>query len=717
MMAKKISTLIVFVLLLVGTTTAQKFKEKRAQKHFDRLEYALAAPLYETLAETNPSAQNVYMLAQCYQYMNKYEKALENYTILENTYPDTTFYYVNYGLLLKAAGEYQHAKNVFKQFLLKEPQSKLSEMVLDLVVSCEKADLLSKNKLGVYVKPTTLNTEYNDFASDFFSKNTLLFSSSRKSGYGSVYKYDQEAFLQVYKAEREEKEVFGEPELMEAPFNGSYHDGPVLFSPRFSAAFITRNDESFDQKNSEYKHHLNIYYANLKEGKWEDTKPFQHNTPDASEGHAAITPSGKYFFFASNRKGGFGETDLYMCTYTPTGWSYPVNMGELVNTPGQEMFPYAYNDSILYFSSDRLIGLGELDVFKAIIKNGEVDRVENLGAPINSNKDDFGFYVEHGKEFQGYFSSNREGGKGGDDIYFFKKSDYTVKALVVDSVTYDPIPLGDVKIRNNEGDTRETFTNRRGKTTINLGPGDQYVLSFSKTGYRVKRLNINTEGLVESKDTALIVELVKGNSVEFDALVVDETTQFPIPIAAVSIDYVQEGYHEDITTTPNGEFEYIADPEEKMVFKVSHPGYFSKTVPVEKHQKNPPLTIELTPIELNKPIEIEPIYYEFDKWNITPQAEVTLNKIVTIMSDNPNITIELSSHTDIRGTDNYNYDLSIKRAQEAIKYLVANGIQRIRLTYKVYGEKKVAIPCPPNVDCDEDVHQKNRRTEFRVTSF
>jgi outer membrane protein OmpA-like peptidoglycan-associated protein len=243
------------------------------------------------------------------------------------------------------------------------------------------------------------------------------------------------------------------------------------------------------------------------------------------------------------------------------------------------------------------------------------------------------------------------------------------------------------------------------------------VLSFSKVGYKVKRLRINTLGLKESKDTALIVELVKGNSLELDGRVIDALTKESIASAGVLVDYESENYKEELSANEDGRFTYISGPNDKIKFTASHPGYFSRTVPTQSHKRGEVLTIELTPIELNKPIEIEPIYYDFDKWMITAQAEVTLDKIVSIMQENPSITIELSSHTDIRGTDNYNYDLSIKRAKEAIKYLVSEGIDRIRLTYNVYGEKQVAVPCPPDVDCDEEVHQKNRRTEFRVTSF
>lgn len=715
MNAQKITFTLCLLLFGVGTINAQKFKERKANKHFERFEFAEAAPLYESLKKKNPTAEIVYRLAQCYQRMNQYDKALTQYEYLENNFPDTTFYYIDYGLLLKTASEYQHAENVFKQFLLKDPGDDRSAMVLDLIVSCKKAEALLKNKLGVYIKSINVNTENNDF-SPFLWNEKLLFTSSRKAS-GNNYKYDNESFLQMYSAVREANEVFEEPVLMPDPLNASLHDGPVMYSNRFSAAFITRNDENFELKNTENEHRLQIYYSNYEKGEWQELKPFQHNQNNTSTGHAAITPSGKYFFFASDRNGGKGATDLYMCSYSPSGWSNPKNLGDLVNTPGQELFPYAYNDSILFFSSDRHVGLGELDIFKAVIKNGEVVRVENLGAPINSNKDDFGFFLEDNKTFQGYFSSNRDGSKGGDDIYFFKKSIFSVKSLVVDSVTYDPIALGDVRIRNKAGEVRESFTNRNGKTNITLGPDDEFVLSFSKIGYKVKRININTQGLVESKDTALIVELIKGNSAEFQARVIDKITRKPISGANVELNYVGENYKEELISAPQGDISYVSDMNDPINFSVSHPGYFSQIVKATRHERGKMLTIELVPMELNKPIEIENIYYEFDKWNITPQAKVTLNKIVTLMHENPNITIELGSHTDIRGTDSYNYDLSIRRAKEAIKYIVSSGIDRIRLSYDVYGEKRVAVPCPPGIDCDDDVHQKNRRTEFRITSF
>ena len=709
-------SLIIIVLLSSLGVFAQKWSVKRANKYFDSYQYALAAPLYEKAVKSGVQPRVVYKLALCYHYQNLYKAALPHYQFLENNYPDSTFYYVGYGLLLKSLGEYQKAENVFKQFLLKKSDSEQGDEVLDLIVSCEKADDLKRNKTGTFVEGISINSEYNDFSPSVWNGN-LLFTSSRKGSMGtSVYHYDDQSYLKVYKAKVNGKKSFGEPELMDEEINGSLHDGPVLFAPKFSTLFLTRNNLDFKQKNNAFENRLKLYYSNYKDGKWEALKEFQYNDESYSVGHAALPPSGRFIYFTSDRKDGYGQTDIWFCRYTPNGWTTPQNLGELVNTKGKEMFPFALNDSVLYFSSDRLIGIGGLDIYKAIIRDGQVISVENLNAPINSEKDDFGFYLEDAKSFKGYFSSNREGGKGGDDIYYFQRTEFKINALVVDSVTYDPLSFVDVSISSENGHNHTDFTNQRGKVRIELLPGDQYSMSFLKEGYRVKRIPISTYGLQTAKDTSLIVELAKAETYEFDGQVVDKATQESIPGAKVKIVY-PDGIEENLTADQYGEFSFIGEPTKKYVFTASHDGYFAKTLNKPSLKQGERIILELIPITLNEPIEIEPIFYDFDQWNIRSDAAATLDKIALIMNENPNITIELSSHTDIRGTDDYNNDLSIKRAKSAINYLMSKGIDRIRLTYKFYGEKKVAIPCPPGVDCDEDVHQKNRRTEFRVTSF
>lgn len=693
----------------------QKSILKKADKHFKRLQYMLAIPLYETAVKNDTTFHSRSRLAECYMYTNNYNEAISNYQTLSEEHPNATFYFLNYGLLLKNKGEFQKAKVLFKRYLNNNLGDKNTDDILSLIRSCEKINLLKENPNAIYVNKLDINSDFNDF-SPIILNDELIFCSSRGTSVDRVYQYDGESFINFYKAKRLAEDKFEEPVLLEE-LNGRYHEGPAVFSKHYNTMFITRNNINYSAKKNKYVNKLKIYYSNLKDGEWQKMKDFQHNSNKYSTGHPAITPNGKHFYFVSDMPGGQGKTDIYVCHLTNKGWSKPRNLGDEINTSGKEMFPFVLGDSIIYFSSDRHEGLGGLDIFRAELIDGQVVSVKNLGAPINSEKDDFGFYLDDQKSFTGYFSSNRDTTSNSDDIYLFKRAHININCLVVDSLTYKKIPYSKVRITSKSGLTKDLYSDKNGKATLDMSPNREFTLTFSKKGYKTKRIPFSTVGLKKEIDTSFVVELVPGQDLDFSGIVVDKKTLQKIPSASIVMQQPQDGYMELLVSDSRGKFGFAGEQGKKVKLEVSKEGYFTGKMEIDKIEPNKDVIIKLDKIELDSNLDIEPIYYDFDKWDITPKSMHILNKVVSILKDNPDISIQLTSHTDIRGSFEYNHNLSIKRAKSAINYLVSNGIDRFRLTYDVYGETKVAIPCPPGEECDEDIHLWNRRTEFKIISF
>lgn len=709
---KQYNLTIIFVLCLLSYSFGQQ-AVKKADKHVARLQHKMAIPLYEYALEKDTTVHILKSLGDCYFAINSYQEANTYYTLLSNIFPQEKRHFIEYGMVLKNLGEYTRAKVLFKRHLESNIDSKRIKDILNLIKSCERIEKLKENTNFNYVSKLSVNGKYNDFSPIMF-ENYLMFCSSRRSTASRTYQYDGESYINFYVAERKGDTIYNEPLLFEE-LNGRFHEGPAVFSKRYQTMFLTRNNMTYKGRKNEHTNRLKIYFSNLRDEEFEEPKEFQHNSEDYSTGHPAINPKGNVFIFTSDRPGGKGKTDLYKCMLTKQGWSNPVNMGDKINTSGREMFPFIYNDTLLYFASDRHEGLGGLDIFQAVIKNGRVLKIENLQAPINSNKDDFGFFLEDLRSFKGYFSSNRDTVANSDDIYLVKRAFININCLVIDSLTYDAIPFSDVKVTAKSGIAKASYTNREGKAKLDMAPEEDFILTFHKKGYKPKRLPFSTIGLSKQLDTSIVVELVPGKEYMLDVVVINKKTKEVIPEAKVELE--QSDYKEIIDTDEKGELSFSTENTSPVKLVTSKKGFFKsrKTIPEITEDKK--VVVELVPIEQKMVLSLEPIYYDFDRYEIREDAAKTLDKLKNIMDENPSLIIEMASHTDIRGTTDYNHELSVNRAKAAIKYLMSKGIDRFRLTYNVYGESKVAAPCPEGEDCDDNVHQLNRRTEFKVANY
>ena len=420
------------------------------------------------------------------------------------------------------------------------------------------------------------------------------------------------------------------------------NEGSITFSKDgMFMIFAKGNDGKSSGRNN-----VDLYYSRYRSNKWQTPRLLNINNSKSWDSTPFLSVDGKTLYFASNRSNGYGGTDIYKANLNKRGrWINLQNLGPEINTPGNEMYPYISEDGKLYFASDYHLGFGGLDIMIATRKGGEISIV-NPGKPLNSEGDDFGIYFFN--QTKGFFTSNRIGGKGDDDIYTFVNNDPELKIvnykLTGNTLTpenensYLTLDNSTVKLTDRDNNIiEETFTGNDGSFSFIVYPEEEYFLVGEKENYFNSRVEFSTLG--KTADKAKLKDFVTNIS-------------------------------------------------------------FEKNLILEK-------------IILNKSIVLENIYYDLDKADIRNDAALELNKLIRILIDNPKISIELSSHTDDRATVEYNLNLSQRRAESAVNYIISKGINKNRLIAKGYGESELIIK---NASSEEE-HQINRRTEFKVTKY
>ncbi|MBW6481460.1 MAG: OmpA family protein [Vicingaceae bacterium] len=617
------------VAILIGMLgCSTQYHIKKGDNYYDKIAYSSAIIHYEkAYSKTNEVEEK---LAETYYKMNNlnvagsiYEKAVQR----ENHSPKI---YFNYAKILMSNGNYDEAIIYFKKYLEVYKDDVVAEMLLKSCFS-----------IGDRYRDTTLYElhpiKYDEFTNAFsvleyqegavFVADKEVFSGRKKS------QWTGNSYLDLYEIKKDGDGSWMDPQLLKGDINGRFHEGPASFSKDGNMVYFTRSNylKRKMKTNLNKENNLKIFSATLVDDKWKNLKEFPFNSDDYSVGHPTLSDDEKTIYFVSDMPGGYGGTDLYLSRWENEGWSKPENLGAIVNTAGNEMFPYIHTDDALYFSSDAHNSMGGLDVFISYF-NGEVwAQPENLNYPLNSSKDDFGFNISKNNSSVGFVSSSRA---DADKMYIYDKH-----------------------------------------------PPKFNLFGVAREKGKQKRVQGVTVEIINAK-TGKIISMVSNKY---------------------------------------GEFKLSLEPESNYDLYCTKIGCFTRTDKIStlglKYSQNFYADFEVEQIVIDKPIVLENIYYDFDKWEIRPDAALELDKLVKLLKDNPSIEIEMSSHTDSRGNDQYNLVLSNKRAIAAVKYLIASGIDENRLTYKGYGEKQLVNHCANDVECTRKEHQLNRRTEFKVTKI
>ncbi|MEX0986437.1 MAG: OmpA family protein [Bacteroidales bacterium] len=651
MMQKRLTFLLVLGLILTVQPVEGQKKEKdsRANAAYEAGEYYEAIDLfkkaYSKVSEKMKQAEIVYKIAECYRIIGEPRQAALWYRkAMQLDYQDPNLY-LRFGQALMRYEQFEEASEQFKQYKELVPDDPRGDWGLE---STRIARDWLDNPTGYIVENMRFfNTFQRDWSPAYANEDYMevFITSTRENSKGkATHGATGQSFADIFTSTMDRKGKWSVPVPVEA-LNSEFEDGAVNFSSDFSEAYFTRCKVGKSEQLA-----CQIYYAKKNSGAWGDPQPLDIIGDSITSAHSAISPDGQTLYFVSDMPGGVGENDIWYVTKEGGAWGTPKNMGEEINTPGNELYPYVHADGTFYFSSDSRVGLGGLDIYKA--KRDEIGNwvVENLKSPINSVEDDFGIVFEAEME-RGFFSSSRKG-RGNDDIYSFvlPPLEFAVKGLVRDDQDNDLLQGAKVTTVGSDGITIETTTKEDGGFRFMLKPATDYVFIAGKDGYLRGKARESTKGLDQSKE-------------------------FEVTIYLASVEQV---------------------------------------------------------------IELPNIFYDFAKWDLRPESMVSLDNLVETLNDNPNITIELMSHTDSRGADADNEDLSQKRAQSVVDYLISKGVAADRLQAKGYGESQ-----PKIIDAkileeysflkegdvltesyinqlpvrqQEQAHQINRRTEFRVLS-
>ncbi len=509
--------------------------------------------------------------------------------------------------------------------------------------------LQSQTTAGEYkVENLSINTKYQDFGTTFYGKDKVIFSSSRPKT-GSIlqtkWKENGQPFLDLYEGTINEDGTISDVNLFSKTLNTKFHEASVSFTPDQKTVYFTRDYYVNKQLQKDDTGWTNLAIMKAKvapDGSWTDLEPLPFNNAAYSCGHPSVNKDGTKLYFTSDMPGSLGETDIFVVDILPNGtYGIPRNLGKKVNTLGKEMFPHIDEEDILYFSSDsRKEGMGGLDVYAVKIYEKAISNALHLGAPVNSEADDFAYILKNDVH-EGYFSSNREGGKGDDDIYHFTSSPplkieckQTIDGIVRNKKTNEIIAGAVVVLfddKDNELDS--TTTNAEGVFKLSIDCGNSYKVVAAKENFEKDEYSFKT---VDNPDEIIKVSLALD----------------PIP--------------------------------------------------------------EVVKVRKKVVVNINPIYFDFDKADIRPDAALELDKVVAIMQKYPELIIEAGSHTDSRGPAEYNEILSQRRAKSTMDYIVEKGIDASRITAKGYGETQLTNKCDGTVKCTEEEHDMNRRTEFVI---
>lgn len=625
-----------------------------ANEQYTRGEYNDAAKTYRkiynklTKPEERPLRGEVaWKMGLCHRELNQSARAAAAFqNALRYKYPDSlALLYM--AQALHSEGKYPQAIKAYEDYLAFDPGSKIAKVGLD---GATMANATRGQRTRYIVRQHKLfNSRRSDYApmyapgdadNLYFTTTNENVNGSKKSEITGMKKGD------IWMARKNERGEWLRPEAVEGELNTEFDEGIISFSPDGSMMYLTKARREPNAPTS-----VEIYTSTRADASWSAAQKLDITADTLSVyAHPAVSPDGNYLYFTSDMPGGEGGRDIWRINLKDRVGSLE-NLGNWINTPGDEMFPYMRTDSVMYFTSDGHPGYGGLDIFRAEMTKSGGWKVENMGRPVNSPSDDFGITYEPGAE-RGFLSSNRDDARGYDHIFSFELPELQIwiSGWVLDRDD-EPVPNAVIRIVGNDGSNQKEIARNDGSFRFPLSRGVSYVMLAGAKGY----LNAKQEF---TSDTA------------------EEDAEYGVDFILASI---------------------------------------------------------------NKPVVIENIFYDFDKATLRPESKTALDEMAQIMRDNPNITIEMASHTDRKGSNEYNLALSERRAKSVIDYLISVGISSDRLQHMGYGEsrpktitKRLAKEYPQFPEGtvldeqfietlseadQEAADQINRRTEFQVLSI
>ena len=603
----KQNSYIILALFAVVLTMACSSEKgiKKGDQYAAIMEYNEAAKEYKKAyrkispKERAKRAEVAWKMGECYRKSNSPVFAVGAYqNAVRYGYPDSMAVLHLAGAQLEK-GDYKASQKNYEAFLEIAPENRMAQIGLQSAV--QSAGWKKSPSRYIVKKAKELNGQRGDFCPAYVGEDTTMIvtTSTRKEATGDeISGITGQECADLFITKRDEKGKWQKTERIDSDVNGEYEDGACAFTPDGKTMYFTRCTS--DPESPRY---AAIYKSSRSDAAWGKAEPVNiSNDTLSAYAHPAVSPDGEWLYFTSNMAGGEGGLDIWRMYIGPVKSKEGVieNLGDCINTEGDEQFPAFGPQGELFFSSDGYPGMGGLDIFFAVQENDSVWNINNVGAPINSNGDDFGITFAPGL-YRGYFSSNRGDARGWDHIYsfFLPETVHTLYGWIYEKDGYE-LPDGMIYLVGDDGTNTCMNVTKEGAYKVRVTPGVEYVMLGTCKGY----LNVMHE---------LKTEFVEG---------------------------------------------------------------------VHEYQRDFALP------SITRPVLVDNIFYEFGKAVLTAESSTSLNELKELLEQNPNITIELSAHCDYRGSASYNEKLSQARAEAAVEYLIAQGIDRERMTPVGYGESK-----------------------------
>jgi outer membrane protein OmpA-like peptidoglycan-associated protein/tetratricopeptide (TPR) repeat protein len=626
---------------------SQKARVTIADQKYDNYAYVDAIKTYERVAEKGYKSADMFKkLGNAYYFNAELDKAARWYGELfamdtTNLEPE---YYYRYAQSLRSIGENDKANEMLELFNQKAGNDMRGKLFKK---NTNYLEAIKANSGRYQVEDAGVNSKYSDYGTALYS-NKIVFASARDTGSlgHRKHKWTNQYFTNLYTADLGDNMTPTAAQKFDKNINSKFHESTPAFTKDGKTMYFTRNNYIDGKKGKDGNNItlIKIYKATLENDKWSNITELPFDSDNYSTAHPALSPDEKTLYFASDMPGTIGQSDLFKVKINDDGsFGTPENLGNAINTEGRETFPFVNDESEIYFASDGHPGMGGLDVFMSKInEDGAFSEVQNVGADVNSPKDDFAYLIDT-KSRRGFFTSNRDGGQGYDDIYKFLETkrlicEQLLYGEITDLTTAELLPNTKITLYDRQFNLVSTTTSdEKGNYSFTVECGKTYNVRAEKTEYTTKEQKIT----IASEDGK---------------------TYLPITL-------------------------------EKAKCKVTIGD------------------------DLGKCFGIKMIYFDFDKSNIRVEAALDLEKILDVLNQYPTMKLDIRSHTDSRGTFEYNEALSDRRAKSTINWLIKNGVDSSRLIGKGYGENQLVNNCSDGVECTEDEHQLNRRSEFIITAL
>ncbi|MDR1897650.1 MAG: OmpA family protein [Prevotellaceae bacterium] len=597
------SIIIGSLLIITMASCGVERRLKKADAIYEAGGYDKSAGLYRKVAprikDKERKAAIFFKSGEAYRLSGNAAFAVRGYDqAIRNNYPNPIVFLRNAEMSL-VNDNVEKAQKQLESFRELEPDNRQGAVLQ------QSLDLVKSGKTETPYKVENVkefNSRYHDFAPTFGSSDyeTVLFTSSRREGKGKIKTYEVtgQKNADIFKVTLAKK-GWQKPEPLDDAINTGDEEGASVFNYNYTTLYFTRCRQERGEK-----YGCSIMLSKAQGDSWSEAENLQIVSDSLLVAHPALSSDGLTMYLSSNIFGGYGGSDLWQISRGSEDdnlWSEPVNLGDRINTPGNEVFPSVRKDT-LFFASDGHPGYGGLDIYKAYKNESGIWTVENMGKPINSNADDFGIVFENENE-RGYFSSRRKGGRGGDDIYSFRMDipviEYFLKGVVRDAKTNALIARAEVVLSGSDGTSLKRTTEKDGSFQFRLSGNTDYIAVARRDGYFAQKSGtISTEGITESKT----------------------------------------------------------------------------------------FTEKILMVSFREPVEIPNIFFEFGKADLSKESTGALDELIALMNDNPKIIVSLIAHTDNRGTEDANMQLSQRRAQAVVDYLIINGIDEERLSASGMGE-------------------------------